>query len=58
MQSMLYEHLRLTTDEVVARLQAEWETDVAVYDRIHFQALEMADELSTGIVKQFPQRFR
>jgi hypothetical protein len=57
MQAMLYEHLRLTTDEVVARLQADWAADVAAYDEIHVQALEMADELSTGIVKQFPRRF-
>ena len=58
MQAMLYEHLRLTTDEVVARLEADWAADVAAYDQIHVQALEMADELSTGIVRQFPHRFR
>jgi hypothetical protein len=58
MQAMLYEHLRLTTDEVVARLQADWAADVAAYDEIHLQALEMADELSTGIIRQFPHRFR
>jgi hypothetical protein len=58
MQSMLYEHLDLTTAEVVARLQGNWDADVAAYDAIHLQALEMADELSTGIVKQFERRFR
>ena len=58
MKAMLYEHLDLTTSEVVARLTGDWAADVAAYDAIHLQALEMADELSTGIVKQFDRRFR
>jgi hypothetical protein len=57
MKAMLHEHLRLTTDEVVARLQGDWAADVAAYDEIHRQALGMADMLSSGIVKQFPARF-
>jgi hypothetical protein len=58
MRAMLREHLRLTTREAVARLQGNWVADVAAYDEIHRQALHMADMLSTGIVKQFPKRFR
>ena len=55
---MLNEHLTLTTAEVVARLNHDWNADVAAYDRIHHHALGMADALSTGIVKQCPRRFR
>jgi hypothetical protein len=58
MRGMLHEHLRLTMNEAVARLQGNWTADVAAYDEIHLQALEMADMLSTGIVDQFPKRFR
>lgn len=58
LRAMLYEHLRLTTDEAVARLQGDWAADVIAYDRIHHHALTMADALSTGLVKQFPRRFR
>jgi hypothetical protein len=58
MRSMLRDHLRLTAREVVARLQRNWTADVAAYDEIHRQALHMADMLSTGIVGQFPKRFR
>ena len=58
MQAMLREHLRLTTDEALARLRGDWPADVAAYDEIHLHALGMADTLSTGIVKQFPKRFR
>jgi hypothetical protein len=58
MKEMLHEHLRLTTDEVVARLQHDWATDVRTYDEIVDQALGMADMLSDGIIGQFPERFR
>ena len=58
LRAMLNEHLRLTTQEVVARLQGKWAADVAAYDRIHHHALGMADALSDGIVDQFPKRFR
>ncbi|HET7856683.1 MAG TPA: hypothetical protein VFL41_09530 [Gaiellaceae bacterium] len=57
MKAMLHGHLRLTTDEVLARLQRNWTADVRAYDRIHRQALHMADMLSVGIVNQFPERF-
>jgi hypothetical protein len=56
--AMLDEHLRLTTQEAVARLQGNWTADVAAYDRIHRHALTMADALSGGLVAQFPKRFR
>jgi hypothetical protein len=58
MTAMLREHLRLTTNEALARLRGDWAADVAAYDEIHVHALGMADMLSTGIVKQFPKRFR
>lgn len=51
-------HLRLTTDEAVARLQGNWNADVAAYDRIHDHILHMSDILSTGLARQFPRRFR
>jgi hypothetical protein len=58
MKTMMRDHLRLTTNEVVARLQGKWTADVRSYDRIHLQILHMADMLSDGLVKQFPARFR
>lgn len=58
LNTMLAEHLRLTTAEVVARLQGDWTADVAAYDRVHRHALGMADVLSAGLVAQFPGRFR
>ena len=58
LRASLEEHLRLTTDEALARLAGDWEADVAAYDAIHAHILGFADVLSTGIVRQFPGRFR
>jgi hypothetical protein len=58
LKEMLHEHLRLTANEALARIQGDWAADVAAYDEIHLQALGMADMLSAGIVEQFPGSFR
>lgn len=56
--SMMNEHLALTTQEATARLKKDWNGDVATFDKIFDQAMMMADALTDGIVKQFPDRFR
>jgi hypothetical protein len=57
-RAMLGEHLKLTTEEAVARIRGDWAADVRAYDRVHRHALGMADALSVGLVQQFPKRFR
>jgi hypothetical protein len=57
MREMMAVHLEWTLNEAVARLNADWDADVAAYDRIHRDILHMADMLSIGIIKQFPGRF-
>jgi hypothetical protein len=58
MKAEMRTHLDLTTREAVARLQGNWDADVAAYDEIHDHILHLADFLSAGLVKQFPKRFR
>ena len=58
MDQMMKDHLDATTEEAVARHQADWAADVAAYDNVHAQILEMADMLSGGIIAQFPAQFR
>ena len=54
---MMRKHLSTTTDEVVARLTGNWDADVKAYDAVYHHMLMMADALTDGIVKQFPDKF-
>jgi hypothetical protein len=55
--TMMDMHLATTTKEVVARLNKRWDDDVAAFDEVYDHMLHMADALSEGMVKQFPQKF-
>lgn len=57
MKAMMKEHLDNTLAEAGAHLKGDWAADIAAYDTVHRQILEMADMLSAGIVGQFPGRF-
>lgn len=57
-QGMMKDHLDLTLAEAVARLQGNYADDIAQYDRVHAEILQMADMLSSGITAQFPDKFR
>lgn len=54
---LMKKHLSTTTNEVVARLTKDWEADVRAFDEVYGHVLHMADALSDGIVKQFPNKF-
>ena len=55
---LLGQHLSLTKSEAVARLTKNWEDDVKAFDDIFTEILTVADALSDGIIKQFPQHFQ
>ena len=57
MKNMLYDHLRLTKTEVMARLSKDYATDISTYNEIEEQARMMADGFSHGIIMQFPDKF-
>ena len=50
-------HLALTKREVVARLEGNWVDDVTAFDEIFTEILTLADALSEGLLKQFPEKF-
>jgi len=51
-------HLDDTLDEAAHRLRGDFAADIRDYDHIHRHILRMADAISSGIIRQFPGRFR
>jgi hypothetical protein len=58
MRDMMKVHLDQTLAEASDELHGNYTASVADYEAIHQHILEMADALSSGIIKQFPGRFR
>lgn len=54
---MMNQHLQLLTQEVSSRLAGNYVENVRLSDLIERQALGMADEMTRGIVLQFPTVF-
>jgi hypothetical protein len=57
-KAMMKEHLDQTLKEAADRLAGNFTADIRDYEAIHRHILEMADTISSGIVAQYPQRFR
>ncbi|NLL66298.1 MAG: LysM peptidoglycan-binding domain-containing protein [Clostridiaceae bacterium] len=57
-ENMLFKHLALVKDEAVFMLTNEFQKGIDLYDEMERQAMMMADVMTSGILKQFPERFR
>jgi len=57
LQDFLYTHLELITEIVLACLAGDWKADIAATDKNEIHMIRLADFLTDGIVKQFPQKF-
>jgi hypothetical protein len=57
MREMMRAHLDQTLAEAADRLAGDYAADIRDYEAIHRHILEMADELSAGIIAQFPEDF-
>jgi len=58
MRADMKKHLDQTLAEAAHELQAQYPASVSDYEGIHAHILMMADQLSAGIIAQFPSRFR
>lgn len=56
-RKMLYEHLKLTTDEVNNRLKQNYSADIRAFDMVQKEILNMSEFFVNGIVKQFSNLF-
>ncbi|GEB34754.1 glycosyltransferase [Brevibacillus parabrevis] len=57
LQDMLYAHLQLITEIVLNCLKGDWKADIAATDKNEIHMIHLADILTEGIVKQFPEKF-
>jgi hypothetical protein len=56
-RKMLYDHLALVKAQAVDYLTNDYAAGIALWDEYERGAMLMADELTRGIVMQFPRRF-
>lgn len=55
---MLYDHLIMTKTEAVDLLTQKYEDGISIFEMIEQEALAMADMMTQGLVRQFPQNFK
>ena len=53
---MLQKHLDFVTQQVVARIKADWPGDIRAYDAGYDHMMMFADMLSDGIIRQNPKK--
>ncbi|RXZ81966.1 glycosyltransferase [Paenibacillaceae bacterium] len=58
LRNILHTHLKLVTEDVVARLGKNWDADIVAFDTNLNHMLMLADVMSEGIIKQFPEQFK
>ncbi len=56
LKQMMQMHLAQTLVEATARLTGDWDGDVKATDEVNAHIISMADVLTSGIAKQFPQK--
>jgi hypothetical protein len=50
-------HLKMITDDVVARINKDWDGSIIAFDKGEDHIIKLADTLTEGIIKQFPNQF-
>ncbi|MEH7308791.1 glycosyltransferase [Neobacillus drentensis] len=58
LKKLLYMHLKLVTNDLTASLAKNWNARIVSIDEGVTHIILMADTISAGVVKQFPDKFK
>jgi hypothetical protein len=58
LKNLLYMHLDFVAREAAARISKDWDKNIESFDKGRAHIIHLADALSKGIVKQFPDKFQ
>lgn len=58
MQEMMYTHLKLITEIVLDCLKGDWQGDIEATDKNETHMIHLANILTRGIIRQFPDMFK
>ena len=56
-KEMFFMHLLYVQDLATTMMNQHYEENIRIYDKLELEAMEMADYMSCGIIKQFPRKF-
>jgi len=57
LKQLFHMHLKIVTDSVVSRLKKDWNREIRAFGEGEIHLIKIADVISDGIIKQFPQKF-
>ena len=57
-KKMMNQHLNLITNEVVERINKNYDAEIMAYDKVHDEILIISDVIAEGIIMQFPDKFK
>ncbi|MEK4011741.1 glycosyltransferase [Peribacillus sp. FSL M8-0224] len=58
LKNLLYMHLKFVTNDLTASLAKEWNARIIAIDEGVTHIILMADTISAGVIKQFPDKFK
>ncbi|MGE8018959.1 glycosyltransferase [Peribacillus frigoritolerans] len=58
LKNLLYMHLKFVTNDLTASLAKDWNARIVAIDEGVTHIILMADTISAGVIKQFPDKFK